>query len=70
VLFQDFKVNSLDKLLHGLITGKVHITIGFTKDQMLKAPGIYPRGCGDGLNGKMELMFCLLINLRQDGTML
>jgi len=68
VLFQDCKVNSLDKLLHGLMTGKAHITIGFMKDQMLRAPGIYPKECGDGSNGKMEPTFCSLINLRQDGT--
>ena len=67
VLFQDCKVNSLDKLQHGLMTGKVHITIGFMKDQMPKPPGCYLKECGDGLNGRTERMFCLLINLRQDG---
>jgi len=49
------------------MTGKVHITIGFMKVQMLIPPGCYPKECGDGSNGKMERMFCLLINLRQDG---
>jgi len=67
VLFQDFKDNSLDKLQHGLMTGRVHITIGFMKDQMLIPPGCFPKECGDGSNGKMERMFCSLIKLRLDG---
>jgi len=50
------------------MTGRAHITIGFMKDQMLIPPGCYLKECGDGLNGKTEQMFCLLINLRQDGT--
>ena len=58
MLFQDFKVNSQDKLQHGQMTGRVLITIGFMKDQMLKAPGIYHKECGDGSNGKTERMFC------------
>lgn len=68
VLFLDFKVSSLDKLQLGQMTGRVHITIGFMRDRMLIVPGIYLKECGDGLNGKMEQMFCLLINPKQDGT--
>jgi hypothetical protein len=58
VLFQDFRVNSLDKLQHGQMTGRVLITIGSMKIQRLKDPGIYPKECGDGSNGKTEPMFC------------
>jgi hypothetical protein len=57
MLFQDFRVNSLDKLQLGQMTGRVLITIGFMKDQMLRAPGTYLKECGDGSNGKMERMF-------------
>jgi len=49
------------------MTGRVHITIGFMKIQIMKEPGCFPKECGDGSNGKMERMFCSLIKLKQDG---
>jgi len=48
VLFQDFKVNSQGKLQHGQMNGRVLITIGFMKIQILIDPGCYLKECGDG----------------------
>lgn len=48
VLSQDCKVSSQDKLPHGQMTGKVHTTIGYTKDQITKLLGCCHKECGDG----------------------
>jgi len=47
-LCQDFKANFQDTLQLGLANLKVHLTIGFMKDQILTAHGLFPKECGDG----------------------
>lgn len=67
VLFQDSRVNSQVKSPHGLMIGKVLIITGSMKDQIMIPHGCCLKECGDGLDGKMELMSSLPTNQRPDG---
>lgn len=64
----DFKANSLDRLILGLMNGKALITTGCIKVLMKSTYGVFPTKCGAGSNSKMVLMFTQLTKLKLDGT--
>ena len=65
---QDSRANSQGTLPAGLTGTTPHWTTGSMKDQIKNQPGTYPRDSGDGWNGTMVLMLCLLIKVKLDGT--